>query len=453
MANDSSNTSTTNKKQKNKIKMENRIITWTEILESYHNKTLLDGIVTEINQSGITVDLGGKNAFIPAKYCLLNGETMEQLINTSIKCTIIKISAISGNILASRTMCEETTKATPNMFQSLNTDTVYQGVVKKVFPYGLLVLFEGVTGLIEANRLSWIPDECNTDKYHEGDTIDVRIEKIKPEKNQIQLTHRLENPLPEGMNISDIKQGQKTNAIITEINPDHIKVCVFGIFNGIIARNYLNYDTNYYTVGEVISCIIAQLSAKKLMMNLIEYNPNKELMDKNFKFLEALTADTIVDATVVGIYNARIEVQINELDIYGAILRTELLPPYNTPKVSDVVKANIIEIIPKKGIVKLSNEYAFPLPWEKLDISLVRKKATSNGIVTYVGIYECHVKLFDGIIGIINAIKLRKGGNELPNVGDKVLVEISKSQPKRHELTLKLLKIFGSETKYLHYFE
>jgi ribosomal protein S1 len=433
--------------------MENRIITWTEILESYRDKTLLEGTVTEISQSGITVDLGGKDAFIPAKYSLLNGETMDQLKNTTIKCTIIKISAISGNILASRTLCEEHTKTSPDMFQSLNTDTIYQGVVKKVFPYGLLVLFEGVTGLIEANRLSWVPDECNTDKYQEGDIIDVRIEKIKPEKNKILLTRRHEIPLPEGMQISDIVQGQRADGIITEIKPDHIKVCVFGTFNGIIIRNYLNYDTNYYTVGEAISCVIAQMSAKKMQMNLIEYNSNKELLEKKSNILDSLTVDSVVDVTVVNIHKARIDVKINELDIYGAILRSELLPPYNTPKVSDVLKANIIEIIRKKYIIKLSNEYAFPSPWEKLDLSLVRKKAQLNGVVTYAGEYECHVKLFDGIIGVINSVKLKRGNNEIPNVGDKVLVEIAKSQPKRHELTLKLIQIYGSETKYLNYFE
>ena len=101
-------------------------------------------------------------------------------------------------VLSRRAVLErEKEEAKKNFFESLQPGQVHQGVVRKLLDFGAFVeLGGGVDGLLHVSQLSWGRVNHPSDVLSEGQTIQVKIEKVDRESGRIGLSYRdmLENP-------------------------------------------------------------------------------------------------------------------------------------------------------------------------------------------------------------------------------------------------------------------
>jgi len=170
----------------------------------------LEGYVDSITPNGANVDLGGLWAFVPTKLLLLHGETLDMLQGKVIKGLIIKVSAVSANILMSRVELyqEEDLRMRTQAYESLSTETIYQGTVRSVMQYGVFVEIGNLCGMIPLKELSWDFVDDPAELVREGQTIDVKVLETDVLEKKIVLSHRETIPNPwHSMSRDVIQQG------------------------------------------------------------------------------------------------------------------------------------------------------------------------------------------------------------------------------------------------------
>jgi small subunit ribosomal protein S1 len=101
------------------------------------------------------------------------------------------------------------------LLASIAVGDVREGVVRRIQDFGAFVDIGGVDGLIHISQLSWDRVEHPSDVVQEGQTIQVKVEKIDPETGKIGLSYRSleENPwtnVEQEFSVGSIQNGTVT---------------------------------------------------------------------------------------------------------------------------------------------------------------------------------------------------------------------------------------------------
>ena len=90
----------------------------------------------------------------------------------------------------------EREQARQQLLASLQPGQIRNGVVRKLMDFGEFVDLGGVDGLLHVSQLAWGRVKHPGDVLHEGQAIQVRVDKVDPETGKISLAYRdlQENP-------------------------------------------------------------------------------------------------------------------------------------------------------------------------------------------------------------------------------------------------------------------
>lgn len=165
---------------------------WDKILAAKDNDTILDGVVTEINNGGVVAVAEGCRVFIPASQASVNrGEDLTQLKGTHVSFRIIEIGRGRRVIGSIRSVLREQRKALSEKFWAeVEVGKVYTGVVKSLTSYGAFVDLGGVDGMVHISELSWSRIKHPSEVVNVGDTVEVYVKDIDAEKKKISLGYK-----------------------------------------------------------------------------------------------------------------------------------------------------------------------------------------------------------------------------------------------------------------------
>ncbi len=172
----------------------------TEIFTTIKEGDELEGIIKNIINSGLFVDLGGVDAFIP-KSELTWSKSMFRIedyfkINQKIKGIVISLDKAKEKIALSH----KNTLPNPwnNIDEKYQVDMVAKGKVVKILNTGVIIELEpGIDGFIGIENLTWAKHIKNPNEIvHTGDIIEFKITKIDKinKKISLDLKQILENP-------------------------------------------------------------------------------------------------------------------------------------------------------------------------------------------------------------------------------------------------------------------
>ncbi|MGA2067202.1 MAG: S1 RNA-binding domain-containing protein [Thermoguttaceae bacterium] len=168
--------------------------------ESLAEGMLVEAQVTGHNTGGLECDVNHLRGFIPAsQIALWRVEDLGQFVSQRLTCLVTEVNPQRRNLVLSRraVLEQEQGEAKKNFFESLQPGQVHQGVVRKLLDFGAFVdLGGGVDGLLHVSQLSWGRVNHPRDVLTEGQTIQVKIDRIDRESGRIGLSYRdmLENP-------------------------------------------------------------------------------------------------------------------------------------------------------------------------------------------------------------------------------------------------------------------
>lgn len=260
---------------------------WEAIVQAAEDKTILSGVVTEVIKGGVIVVSNGVRVFIPASQATASrGDSLDALLKKEVEFRIIEANVNRGRrraVGSIRSVLNDKKKELEDKFwESAEEGKTYTGVVKSLTSYGAFVDIGGVDGMIHISELSWNHIKNPSEVLNVGDTVEVYILKLDPEKRKISLGHKkaednpweiLKNQYPAGT-VADVQiVGLTDFGAFARIIPG-----VDGLIHiSQISNERINKPQDVLSVGQEVKAKITAIDFDKKRVSL----SMKELLDDN----------------------------------------------------------------------------------------------------------------------------------------------------------------------------
>ncbi len=166
---------------------------WDEIVKAEEDKSIMTGVVSEIVKGGLVVMCNGVRVFIPASHATATrGESLDNLLKQEVRFRIIETTRQRRRAVGSiRSVLAEERKARAEAFWAdAEVGKKYIGTVKSLTSYGAFVDIGGIDGMVHISELSWGRIKHPSEVVNVGDTVEVYIKALDPEKGKISLGYK-----------------------------------------------------------------------------------------------------------------------------------------------------------------------------------------------------------------------------------------------------------------------
>ena len=269
---------------------------WDNIETKINLDEIYDGKITHITDYGAFVQLTNKdleglvhtNDISWTKKNIHPNKILEVGFNIRIK--ILEIDKEKKRI----SLGIKQTEPNPweNILNEYKKDQIIKTEVKNITEFGVFAkLNENIDGLIHKNDLSWT--DSNGDrtlkKYQKGESIEVKILEIDPEKEKISFGIKQLSPDPFHEYFKDKSKGDIVSATITRINNNGIDVEVDNFIETTIRRKELSknkeeQNISRYNEGQKINAKISSidLTNRKFALSIrqLEIDEEQSLLEK-----------------------------------------------------------------------------------------------------------------------------------------------------------------------------
>ncbi len=247
-----------------------------EILNNMNIGDVMEGVVKNITDYGVFVDLGGIDGLIHItdiswKRVSNPNEFFE--IGQKVKVKVINFDKESSRVSLGMKQLENDPWVNIGNFTVGN---IYKGTITNLTDYGAFVDLEnGLEGLIHVSELSWTNKNVHPSKVvSTGDKVDVMVLEIDNEKRRISLGLKQCSPNPwisfaEHHTVGEILEGEIKN--ITEFG---IFVNIEGDLDGMVHLSDIDWDkipdeaVKAYSKGMVIKTKILEIDPDKERISL-----------------------------------------------------------------------------------------------------------------------------------------------------------------------------------------
>ncbi len=172
---------------------------WEDIEKAVEEKTILDGIVSEVNKGGIVVSVKGVRVFVPASQSGQPRDAdLSSMVKQSVKLRITEVNRARRRVVGSirSVLSEARAAAQAEVWNNIEVGKHYNGTVKSMTSYGVFVDIGGVDGMVHISELSWSRIKHPSEVVKMGAHLDVYVVSFDAEKRKISLgvKDRTQNP-------------------------------------------------------------------------------------------------------------------------------------------------------------------------------------------------------------------------------------------------------------------
>jgi small subunit ribosomal protein S1 len=123
---------------------------WEKVTASYAEDPVFEGEVVQVNRGGAIVLVEGLRAFLPGSHIMGVGGASEALVGKTLSLKFLDVSQEDNKLVVSnrRAVLEHS-------MESIENNTVYDGTVTGVKPYGAFVDILGISGLLHISQISY----------------------------------------------------------------------------------------------------------------------------------------------------------------------------------------------------------------------------------------------------------------------------------------------------------
>jgi small subunit ribosomal protein S1 len=412
---------------------------------------IVPGVITEIRQNDVIVDIGAKaEAIIPANEFVDLGELQ---IGSTIDVLLEKLEDKNGNPVVSFDKAEQK-KNWDNILTRFPEGSIASGRVRAKVKGGLIVNI-GVDSFLPASHIDVQPPK-NLDQYV-GQTYDFKVLKINLERKNIVLSRRElieEQRTSKRRNLLDsIQPGQVRKGVVKNITD-------FGAFIDLDGMDGLLHITDM-SWGRIAHPSEMVKQGEEVQVMVIEVNREKERVSLGLKQTTKNPWDDIEHKYPVG---AKVHGKVVNLVPYGAFIEIEpgveglvhitemswtkrITKPSELLKVGQELDAVVLGIQKDDQKISLGLRQLEPNPWD-----MVRHNypigARVRGKVRNMTTYGAFIELEEGIDGMVHVsdmswtrkvnhpTEVLKKGDEV----DAIVLDVDASQ-QRISLGMKQLAV------------
>ena len=433
-----------------------RVNVWKEISRSCREGETMEGEVVSKVKGGLSVDLGGVQAFLPGSQIDLKPvRNLDELVGKRLGFKVIKFNRKRNNIVLSRRLLleEERKGLRGETLQCLKEGEIVEGTVKNLTDYGAFIDLGGVDGLLHISDMAWGRIGHPSEKLSVGDRIKVKVLHFDREKEKVSLG--LKQALPDPWDSI-----QKKYPIGSRMRGKVVNVTDYGVFvelaegvEGLVHISELTWSkkmkhpSKIVKIGDPVEVMILDCDPVKrrisLGMKQIEANP-WDLMEEKYPIGSKIVGKvkTVTDFGVFIGFEEGIDglVHVSEMSWTKKIKH-----PSELYKKGQEVEAVVLHVDRKNERFSLGIKQLIPDPWKDV-ARRYRKGEVVAGKITNVTDFGAFVELEEGIEGLIHVSEISHEKVEKPSdvlkVGETVSAMVLHADPveRRIGLSIKGLK-------------
>ena len=206
-----------------------------KIEAAMNEKEVVEGIVTGVNNGGLTVSVYGVRVFVPMSQTAKPRDfDFESLVKTEVKLNIIEFSSMRGRkkIIGSMKAIAnaERKQAQEAFWTNAEVGQKLTGVIRSersITNFGVFVDIGGVDGLVHITELSWNKIKHPSEVVKVGDTLEVYIKELDVENKKVSLGYKKDEDNPFKLFTDKYNVGDVVTVKVVNLMP-------FGAFANIV---------------------------------------------------------------------------------------------------------------------------------------------------------------------------------------------------------------------------
>jgi small subunit ribosomal protein S1 len=150
---------------------------WNAVLAKHKEGDVVAGKVLKKIKGGLLVNIG-VNVFLPASQVdIRRPQSIDEYIDRTIECVILKIDEQRRNIVVSRRKLIEDRRRIQKdkLLGELETGQIRKGVVKNIAEFGAFVDLGGIDGLLHITDLAWRRVKHPSEVLAVGDEVTAKV--------------------------------------------------------------------------------------------------------------------------------------------------------------------------------------------------------------------------------------------------------------------------------------
>ena len=411
-----------------------KVTVWRDVSRSCREGEVMEGEIVSKVKGGLSVDLGGINAFLPGSQIDLKPvRNLDALIGQRLKFKVIKFNRKRNNIVLSRrTLLEEERKQLrEDTLKNIKEGELVEGTVKNLTDYGAFVDLGGMDGLLHITDIAWGRIGHPSEKLSVGDQIKVKVLHFDQEKGKVSLglKQALPDPwdsVPEGYPVGTRIKGKVVNTTDYGVFVE-LEEGVEGLVHvsELTWNKKLKHPSKVVHIGDTVEVMVLDCDPIKrrisLGMKQIEANP-WALIEERYP-VGAKVAGRVKTITDFGIFIGFEEGVDGLVHVSEMSWTKKIKHPGEFYKKGQEVEAIVLNIDPRNERFSLGIKQLTPDPWK--DVSRrYRRGEIVTGKVTNVTDFGAFVELEEGIEGLVHVSEISREKVERPSdtlkVGDTV---------------------------------
>jgi len=335
-----------------------------KVLENMEEGMVIEGIVKNITDYGLFVDLGGIDGLLhitDMSWGRIRHPSESFSKGDSITVKVLSFDSEKGRV--SLGLKQLTKNPWDTISDAYPVGAIVEGIVVSIMDYGVFVEVEpGVEGLVHVSEMFWTKKIKHPSKVVSvGDTVSVQVLEVDPDNKRISLglKQTMSNPWEELK--EKYPEGQVIKGKIKNIADFGIFVGIDDEIDGLVHvsdlswRKRIKHPSELYKKGQEIEAVVLNIDAENGKFSLgikqLEMNPWEELSAK--VGTGAVVSGTVTNVTDFGIF-VEIEEGIEGLVHISELSRNRVKSTKDVFKVGDTVSAIIKNIDVENQKVGLS---------------------------------------------------------------------------------------------------
>lgn len=422
----------------------------------------IDGLIVNKIKGGMSVNLGGIKAFLPASQIDLKPvKSLDKLINKKFKFKILKLNKVKGNIVLSRRAVLEVERETlkKELLENIQEGQVVNGTVKNITDYGVFVDLGGVDGLLHITDMTWGRVNHPSEIFKLGQEIEVLITKYDAEKEKVSLGYKQLKDDPWNEVNSKFIPGQQIKGKVVSMTDYGAFLEIEDGIEGLVHLTELSWKkikhpSKVVKEGQELDAVILDIDKANRRLSLgvkqLEENPWKEIEEK-------YPAGTKVKGKVRNITDFGVFLGLDGEEVDGLIHISDLSwdkeigHPSELVKKGDELEVIVLSVDKDNERFSLGLKQLVDNPWESIR-QKYKAGAKIDTEVSELSDKGLYVKLEDeGITGFISngdlsSLEKIKAKDKF-KVGDKITAQVKKFDEKAKQVILSIRALEKSEEK------
>jgi len=252
-----------------------------KIETAMNEKEVVEGVVTGVNNGGLTVSVYGVRVFVPMSQ---TGKARDfdfnTLLNTEVKINIIEFSTVRGRkkIIGSMKALAnaERKQAQEAFWANAEVGQKMTGVVRSersITNFGVFVDIGGVDGLVHITELSWKKIKHPSEVVKVGDELEVYIKDLDAENKKVSLGYKKDEDNPFKLFTDKFSVGDITKVKIVNLMPFGAFANITDGVDGLIHISQLSdkrigKPADVVSVGDEVEVKIVEIDTEKQKVGL-----------------------------------------------------------------------------------------------------------------------------------------------------------------------------------------